>query len=53
MSEAAPAMGGSGYIVRLVTCRVNRPDVNDLFSGGICKTAPRKTAQTKRNQDDS
>ncbi len=37
----------------LVTRRVNRPDVNDLFPGRVRKTSLRKTEQTKRNQDDS
>jgi hypothetical protein len=35
----------------LVASSVNRSDVNDRFPGRVRKTSPRKTKQTKRNQD--
>src|SRR5450759_1557518 len=45
--------GRQRYIMCLVACSVNRSDVNDFFAGRVCKTSPRKTEQTKRNQDNS
>jgi hypothetical protein len=31
---------------------MNRPDIYELFRGGVCKASPRKTEQAKHNQDD-
>jgi len=37
----------------LIASRVNRPDVDNLFLRRVCKPSPRKTEQTKRNEDHS
>src|SRR5665811_180263 len=44
--------GRQRYVVRLIPSGVNRPDIDDLFRGGVCKTSPRKTEQAQHNQDD-
>jgi len=36
----------------LVTSRVDRSDVNDLFFGRVSKSAPRKAEQTNDDQND-
>ena len=38
-------------MMRLVARSVNRSDIDNLFAGGVSKTAPRKTDQAKCNQD--
>jgi hypothetical protein len=43
--------GRQGYTMCLVARSVNGSDVDDLFPGGVRKTSPRKTEQTKHNQD--
>ena len=43
--------GRQRYVVGLFASSMNRSNINDLFPGRVRKTSPRKSDQTKRNQD--